>query len=241
MKVNQEIAAAVRQRWAWLADYERMLDDLSRACPSSPASHLYVEQKAYDCASVFRRRERLPQDQLIPAIVHSLEILADYLARLEIEFWLDGGALLGAYRDGRMIPWDNDADIAIRDLMFSKLTARVLEQPLADREHVIVFRRGRFWELPNRYVSADIMPVWFLNRKLRYKVDVFVYHTKPGGQLVSYWPFGRPQWARFDESHLLPLQQIEFEGRSYPCPNRTREYLVEWYGDLSPRKYKGIC
>ena len=41
------------------------------------------------------------------------QIVKEALDHNNIEYWLDAGSLLGAYRDGKMIPHDLDIDFAV--------------------------------------------------------------------------------------------------------------------------------
>ena len=44
-------------------------------------------------------------------IVNTLREVREVLNKYKVEFWLDSGALLGAIREGKLIPWDHDIDL----------------------------------------------------------------------------------------------------------------------------------
>jgi len=45
----------------------------------------------------------------------------EVLDELDIKFWLASGALLGAIREGRFLPWDPDIDVGTSDVYLSKM------------------------------------------------------------------------------------------------------------------------
>jgi len=49
------------------------------------------------------------------AIIESLKVVKNSFDKYDIEYWLDCGALLGAVRDRKLIPWDHDIDLGTWD------------------------------------------------------------------------------------------------------------------------------
>ena len=49
----------------------------------------------------------------ISGIKKSLELLDLFFSSRNIEFWLEAGTALAAYRDGKVFPWEHDIDVAI--------------------------------------------------------------------------------------------------------------------------------
>jgi len=43
--------------------------------------------------------------------VYALRKVKEALDKADVEFWLDSGTLLGAVRDGKIMPWDSDIDL----------------------------------------------------------------------------------------------------------------------------------
>ena len=62
------------------------------------------------------------------ALVYGLGELASVLERNKIQYWLDFGTLLGAFRNGEFIPWDDDVDLSIDSQSFDKLISVVEEE-----------------------------------------------------------------------------------------------------------------
>jgi len=47
------------------------------------------------------------------ALINLLKTAKEILDKHNIEFWLEGGTLLGAMRDGKFIPWEHDVDLGM--------------------------------------------------------------------------------------------------------------------------------
>ena len=45
--------------------------------------------------------------------VNNLRIVKEILDESGIDYWLDHGTLLGAFRDGKIIEWDRDIDFGV--------------------------------------------------------------------------------------------------------------------------------
>lgn len=67
------------------------------------------------------------------ALIDLLREVKEVLDKHSIEFWLDGGTLLGAVRDGEIIPWDNDIDLTTWDTNLSRNVKRLVANELSDK------------------------------------------------------------------------------------------------------------
>lgn len=75
--------------------------------------------------------ERHKQQQLRKCQLKQLAILQEVdriFKKNGIEYWLDGGTLLGAVRHGGFIPWDDDIDIAVRYADMERIRKALSEQ-----------------------------------------------------------------------------------------------------------------
>ena len=66
-------------------------------------------------------------DELKEIQIAILDVVDAFCKENNINYWLDGGTLLGAVRHGGYIPWDDDIDIGMLrkdyDLFLKKLDA----------------------------------------------------------------------------------------------------------------------
>ena len=46
-------------------------------------------------------------------IQNSLSLLEDFFSQHKVQYWLEAGTALAAYRDGEIFQWDHDIDVAM--------------------------------------------------------------------------------------------------------------------------------
>ena len=163
-----------------------------------------------------------------------LSIVTTILRDAGIKYWIDGGTLLGAVRDGDIIPWDDDADIGVhyKDFMVelpklyeiikrSFITCNDIEYKLFVEIHydmVKVFIPNLWVQTPTRIIGTptiDIFP-W---RKSGDKVELFSARQRKQFKNCFYL-----------KSELFPLKEHKFGTYTLLGANEPMGYLNRYYG-----------
>ena len=168
-----------------------------------------------------------------PQVEELLSVLSGLLNSARIEYWIDQGTLLGAYRHGKFIARDSDADIAIRNEEHFEALPQLLESSLP----------GAYgWGLKGDHCRG--YKIWlktggtfngtFEGRAIQWPqvvcdVMFYQYNEQDRAYVQQYQGFGVDTFF-FPQAVIFPLDQIEFEGSMYPCPNRIEDYLKIQYG-----------
>ena len=105
-------------------------------------------------------------------LINLLKLIKNLLDKKNIPFWLDQGTLLGAHRDGKLIPGDNDIDISLK---YSKLS-EVLNviNILTVEGYNVKFQK----DLP---VLDDLIQIYLkedVNMNSKNHIDINIYRMK---------------------------------------------------------------
>jgi hypothetical protein len=133
-----------------------------------------------------------------------------------INWWLDYGTLLGAWRIAGQMPFDHDGDLSyaaehrpLLEQCRDELAARGIE---LNTERGVMSYRGE--------KLVDIEP-WYVFGKVRCREDP--------ATLEGLLKVMRPLFDHFPNQWVEPTWQIEFEGDFYPCPNHPERLLLKRY------------
>lgn len=154
--------------------------------------------------------------------VEALRQVKEIFDKYGIEYWLDFGTLLGAVRDGRIIPWDHDIDIGIWKKDFDKTSAACME--LRDKgfkihfgvDHIGIFKYENgeenlisisAYSLDN---NAQATLRWIVHPKERYYNGTKLIKRKTPQRiklLLEYliWLFSKPVYSG-DNPRLIPYK-----------------------------------
>lgn len=145
-----------------------------------------------------------------------LKDLDDICTIHNIQYWADGGTLLGAVREKGIIPHDDDGDICMYPTDLEKLETIIkTKYP----QYVIYGIDG----VMPKFMKIDCPHVW---------IDIFLVENFP--DIVHY---KHTQTRRFYlhfyhyPQDLFPLQRAPFEDFQIWIPNNPIPYLQRGYGD----------
>lgn len=146
-----------------------------------------------------------------------------------IQFWLEGGTLLGIRREGRLLPWDNDLDISIHEDQVHKLGSLFLSL----KKNNYRVRTRQFTENSNFFKNRNLRMIkirksyFFGLVKGKVCLDVFIKYTS---DQKTYWEIAG-KVKNVPTKFYTSFSKISFKNKSYTIPEFTDEYLTYRYGD----------
>ncbi len=161
-------------------------------------------------------------------------VVKDILNIYKIDWFIENGTLLGAYRDGLFLMQDDDFDIGVifEDDYLAKIKALQsfininLPEKYQCREVATYTNKLEIFDpsegvytLPTYYNGADFHYV---------TVDIQVYTRNKNNDLYSLHKFFSNDF--FSTENILPTKTITLEGEVFNCPNQTQIFLEKKYG-----------
>jgi len=160
--------------------------------------------------------EKLPENQQM--IADGLHEITTILETRGTPYIIEGGTLLGAIRENRFLPWDDDVGIAVatetvyedRDTLVSELLSQGFTAGYRDDSYenfkINVIKNNVRYEILGWYLRGS----W--RRRLRYRMP-----------------------ARF----LRDIKSLHFFGYVFNCPSDENKYLRHFYGNWNKVKKSG--
>ena len=150
-------------------------------------------------------------------LVELLNNTTNILKRNNINYWLDFGTCLGAYRDNDFIPHDTDIDISVCVKDLKQIKQIINDNSLMVKNNLKVVRN-----------TKDILSLKLLN-----------YNGKNTDMNVRANPDDDPYIDINIVDYKPKLDKIDFKGNTHTLPANTEEYLEYIYGETWSTPIKG--
>lgn len=167
----------------------------------------------------------MPQTTMI-ALYKMMYDIDKILNKYSINYFVDGGTLLGAVRHKGLIPWDDDLDIGI----FSKDYNRLISI-LKDVEQY-----GYNYSTEGSIIKIYIKNLWIKDNKNNIwgtpTLDIFIWKEKDD-KIILKDINNRKKWKNcwYYKNEMFPLKKYKFYNFNITGANNGKPYLDRFYPD----------
>jgi len=154
-----------------------------------------------------------------------LKDVTDLLDKHNIEYWLEGGTLLGIIRENRLLPWDNDMDISIKEEYSEKLFSVINQLNYRVRSKTFDKDNDPFKCGVKRIVKVRNSKFFFFRGDVC--LDIFIKFKKED---KYYWQVGTKRKS-IDKVYYDEIIPYKFDNKNYLVPKLYEDYLTARYGD----------
>lgn len=183
------------------------------------------------CYGDLHKKVKLLNKNEVNIIVKLGKRVIDFLDKYNILYWIDSGTLLGAVRNGKFIPWDDDMDLVIPTEYFNMIYD-IIQKNKEDIQKKYNFKFTFNLEeetikhiLINNKLKNFFIKVYDSNHK-SYFIDIMV------GTLIKdiyYLPMNAFKHQHYKITDVFPLRKIKFENKWVNCPNNPYPFLNNGY------------
>jgi phosphorylcholine metabolism protein LicD len=179
-----------------------------------------------------------------------MEKIHDAFSKNNIKYFVDGGSLLGAVRDGGIIPYDDDIDIGVLDRDFERviplLDVIFKDDPISNVACGIANPAMKaFTERTSKdMIKVAVAGMWMKNNETGQiygtpTIDIFKY-TKAGDvvKLANLKDRRRFPNCYYLKKELYPLKEYKFNHITVLGANNPLGYLYRYYGKDCLTNYK---
>jgi len=125
----------------------------------------------------------------------------------KIDFWLEGGTLLGAVREGKIIEWDDDADVSL--WLHNVIKMLDTQKDFQELGYELYIVQGHYG-LRNKITKKHIVCIFFNKKISGYVVKLHFYR----GLKHLIWMLSEPDYTTLDYNNFdYDTQFIPFKVR----------------------------
>ena len=157
-----------------------------------------------------------------------LKDITTLLEKHNIDYWLEGGTLLGIIREDRLLPWDNDLDLSVTERHYSNVLNIVHDVKKAGyRIKFKVFKEDNppFKNNQVRLIKIKNRRFFFFSGQV--SLDIFIKFEQNG---QYFWQVGKKKKS-VPSYFYKELVLFGFDNKSYTVPKLYEDYLTFRYGD----------